>query len=97
MNTCPDCNGKGTKTVYACPGFRRMEIKCDRCRGTGKINDEQLAWIEAGQRCKARRKAAKLVLGQVAQRFGMSPAMVSSIERGICDPAPLVKAWEEQG
>lgn len=53
-------------------------IYCPHCNGTGQLRDERAL----GETMKARRRAAKKVLRQVAESIGISIGYLSDLEHG---------------
>ena len=49
MVKCPTCEGSGKIVGMACPGFRRVKLKCFRCKGSKVISDEENGWIVKGK------------------------------------------------
>lgn len=86
---CPDC--KGNKRVFAHvnsggKGCDFRHIACLRCKGTGAIPWEQLAWIEAGRKRRSERVARDVSLMEEAKRLGITSAQLSAIETGRVAP-----------
>lgn len=80
---CPDCKGEGINVAFACPGFRRIEIKCFRCDGAKVIPDERLAWIEDGAKKAMARRGAGISLREKAKQMGILPEILTRMEMGI--------------
>jgi hypothetical protein len=91
---CPQCYGNKVTIGFACPGFRPIELECDMCRGTGEIGDEQVLWIKLGELCKDARRERGIVMRQFALESGIDASAVSRMERGVDDPASLLKLWD---
>lgn len=90
--TCPDCQGSGvmialTFIKYA-PGHTgppSRELPCMFCRGEKTVSAEQLRWKREGQNIKAYRRANDLTLRGAAERWGLKPSEVSTLEQGRAD------------
>jgi hypothetical protein len=86
---CPDCQGKGqvhAHVNYGPAGCKWKRIDCFRCKATGIVPDEQAAWIAEGRKRRDERVARGVSLRDEARRLGLSPAELSSIERGMRAP-----------
>lgn len=92
MIECPMCHGEGKRIVFACPGFRALEIGCEMCKGEGEISEAQIAWVEVGALCKERRRKLQLIVRDAEIVTGIMAADICRMEAGICDPSPLVAA-----
>src|SRR6267143_6400047 len=97
MSACMNCNGEGKLVGYGCPGFRRIELPCDMCDGTGVAPAWQADAVREGAGLKARRRAADRSLREEALRLGISPVALSDAERGKIPsadwPVALIIDW----
>ena len=93
MVTCPDCSGVHSVGGIGCgpDGCRPMLIKCQTCRGMGRITLGQQLWIVDGQRLRELRLAGDRSLREQAKVLDVSPAVLSDAEHGRCDPSPYIK------
>ena len=89
---CPDCVGSGLllgmfpKYVENKSGPPVVELKCDRCGGSGKVPNAMLEWMEIGRRCKAVRIKNRKRRRDVAAEYGIKLLELCRIESGKVDP-----------
>jgi RecJ-like exonuclease len=97
--TCPHCRGRGSFDAFVeredGSGGYEEGIQCRTCRGAGVVSDTQKLWIDRGALCRLDRVKRGESLMQAADRLGLSPAIVSGMEQGKSDPAPLEAAAKE--
>lgn len=80
---CTKCSGQGYHTGYACPGFRPVKLPCGPCGGSGVITEEDAARIWRGKQIRQARVDAGLSLKEKAEHLGITPMMLSRMERGF--------------
>jgi methylphosphotriester-DNA--protein-cysteine methyltransferase len=83
---CPGCHGRGQAFMFATHADGRCSAgyqDCLRCKGKGRVPEEQRAWIEDGARIRDARIAAGRSLRQEAARLGITAVELSEIERGM--------------
>ncbi len=88
IETCPRCEGGGKTVAIACPGYRRVELRCDACSGSGTIDEQRRAQLDEAERRREARIAAGRSLRDEATRLGVSPVQLSDMEWGRA-PFPL--------
>lgn len=93
MQPCPDCEGKGQVTSFACPGFRWMDTPCRLCGGTGQVSEEALAAVANGAAFRAYRVGIYLSQRQMAEVHKVTPADLSRMEHGIL---PLTESMQKE-
>ncbi|MDR3708730.1 MAG: hypothetical protein P4L33_10540 [Capsulimonadaceae bacterium] len=82
---CPKCGGKGYSLGFACgPSVHcdQRRITCFYCHGSGAIDAETKARIDAGTRLREERLSRRLGLREEAHRRGMDPRELMAIELG---------------
>lgn len=84
--TCPDCNGDKVRVGYACPGFRRIETPCSRCKAMGLISEVMLTWLARGEAMRANRLERSLSQSEEAKRLGINRVEYSQMEHGMIEP-----------
>lgn len=86
MEMCPECKGKGIMAGIGCPGFVPISIPCSMCNATGQISDEVAGWRRRGLAMRTRRLIRNIGLREEAMRRGISPGVLSDMERGKIEP-----------
>lgn len=86
---CPSCNGAGKLCAHFNTGRDSSKhyfgyYKCFRCSGAGSLNDE---WVSKGEAARLERRMRKLTLLEAANKLGVSPSTLSSMEAGKIEPA----------
>lgn len=83
---CPDCDGKGHRDGYACPGFRYVKIPCDSCACAGTVTAETAAQMtalrEAGDKLRQDRMERRENIRATAARLGIDVVRYSRAEMG---------------
>lgn len=90
--TCPRCHGGGTVLRFIDgPGNHRVEPEgtCSLCQGKGSVSAQQMAWIKAGRAHRDARVARGESLRDRATALGLEVTVLSAMEHGKADPAPL--------
>lgn len=85
--TCVSCGGTGKSVVFACPGFRRIEVGCRSCDGKGEVTAETAGWKIAGEAIRRARIDRRESQGDAAKRLGIDTPRYSRIEFGL-EPMP---------
>ena len=80
--TCFDCDGDGSIRF----AFHRQSLPCRRCQGTGKCPSIMVEWRDAGKLIRDARIGRDQGLREYAALIGMSPVLLSDIERGMIEP-----------
>ena len=91
-STCPRCDGKGSNPAFVhteSGSYYDPELKCDLCKGTGKVSDQTLQWLSAGKRHRDDRVARDESIMECSRRLGIRAAELSAMENGRADPARL--------
>ncbi len=83
QHACPMCGGKGLRIVFACPGWTELKLPCRLCEQTGRISDEVLHRVEAGEKMRADRISRGINQREEAARLGISPQELSKKEQGL--------------
>lgn len=99
---CPSCYGKGESFAFVNTGYDSSKhcsgmVKCLRCGGSGKVPAQMAEWVRAGNEFRNARFAEGLLMGDVAERLGVSTPTVSKAYHGYIDPAPLIAEWATLG
>lgn len=79
---CSACNGQKIIVGYGCPGFKRIELPCFTCNGSGDISKAQEEAIRKGKLMREARLKADRSLREQAAILGMTPSQYSDIEQG---------------
>jgi uncharacterized protein (DUF2461 family) len=92
---CPDCHGKGEEVAYHVSysngtGAFYVPMKCDRCKGSGFVDDRTPEWKALGRQMRDARVNGKPYrnLVEEAKRRGLSIVTLSRMERGVIQPVP---------
>lgn len=82
MYTCPECDGRGRYAVLSCNDTCISNVACATCNGTGQVDAERTAKIEAGRAMRAERRARHISQSERAAELGMDWAEYSKLENG---------------
>ena len=82
---CWSCNGTGIESPAAY-NTSRKDIRCDRCKGTGKCPEIMRKWESIGRNIRKVRQDQDKTLREWADQLGVSVVTLSQVERGIADP-----------
>lgn len=99
---CPDCNGVKTSRAafvdYAdgTAGYD-VAIKCDRCVGTGQVDDRMPEWIAKGKLLRESRMNPHRPMYVEAKRRMVSAMTLSQMERGVCEPMDVLPYERKDG
>ena len=97
MSACLNCDGAGKIVGFGCPGFVRVELGCEVCKGSGIAPAWQADAVREGAALKARRRASDRSLREEAKRLGINPVELSAAELGKRPtsewPLALIADW----
>ena len=79
---CPTCDGEKTVVGIGCPGFKRVEIPCFTCNGSGDCAEAQIEAIRKGKLMRDQRIKADRSLREQADILGIKASTLSDLERG---------------
>lgn len=79
---CPRCAGKKIVVGYGCPGFKRIELPCFDCNGTGDISAAQQEAIRKGDQMRKDRLKAGRSSREQAAILGISLKRYVDLEHG---------------
>lgn len=89
MTECPECNGKGYRTLMTSADWRARRHVCLTCGASGSLTDEELAAYQLGRQLRERRvNVLRRSQSEVAKDLGINPKLVSDWERGRFHDAP---------
>lgn len=79
---CVACDGQGKTVGYACPGFRRIEMACAPCGGSGVAPPWQAEAVARGTVLRNERMARNVSQREEAKRIGVDVVVLSQAENG---------------
>ena len=93
MPKCPACNG-AKKSMCFVDGRDAQgrawgdvrEVACLTCKGSGEVSEDHLVRMEHGKAMRDERVRHGITLMAAARARGISPAQLSSMERGDGPP-----------
>jgi hypothetical protein len=91
---CPKCKGSGHTGgivhVARSAGHNwHAGLRCDICRGYGRVSIDVAKWIPLGEKHRKERIAEGISLRARAAALGITAARLSAMETGRADPAML--------
>lgn len=89
MILCTSCDGFGkhfTRPIYDKGKTKVIEIKCELCNGTGKIEDEKIDWIIKDLELRKYRLSKDLSLRKASEILKIDASNLSKMERGVIKP-----------
>lgn len=89
MILCTSCDGFGkhfSRPIIVKGKTKIIEMQCDLCNGTGKIEDEKIDWIIKGEELKKYRLRKNFSIREAARVLGMDASNLSKMERGVIKP-----------
>lgn len=94
---CPSCGGRKYSSGFvdgSAPngrefGYYTDRLPCSTCDGAGIVTAQMLEWLRIGTRHRKARVDRQESIRQCADRLGISPADISSMEHGRLDPSGL--------
>ena len=89
---CPECQGTGGVTGFACgEGFGGVRtLPCFRCKGERGIPSEWAEWMRIGEAIRTDRIREGYSGRERAQMLGVGPIAYNAVEHGKVNPRQML-------